>query len=227
MTPRDASYVLEIVDDIPQRTIEKSPLEPTLEKIAADYEAQKAAGNEKPITAIIALYGKPSACTAAANVLRQRHGTQDVEGWRFETRHVDRKDPETGEEVTKTALFVNYDPTKMVPGGREAWDKKMADREKKLEAKRAAKTATGSGSGGGGNGSTNAQPTATTQAPAPPQAAQGTTSTAPQNADKVATSPAPSPGNPPVPAPAAAQPTAPGKTAQAGAQEPAGAAPKK
>lgn len=225
MAPRDVAYVLDIVDDIPERENEKSPLEPTLEKIAADWEKQKEAGNEKPITAIIALYGKPSACTATANVLRQRHGTQDVEGWRFETRHVDRTDPETGAAVQKTALFVNYDPTKMVPGGREAWDKKMADRKQKLEAKRAERTAKKNGGSGTQSAS---QPAATPAAPgtAAPQPAQGTTSTAPQNADKVAAQPnVPSPGNPPTPA--AAQPAAPGKGSQTGSVEPAGTAPKK
>lgn len=177
MAERNVDYVLEIVDDIPERTIPRSPLEGTLEKIVADYEklAKVAAeqGKEaKPITAIIALYEKPTACTAAANVLRQRHGTPDVEGWRFETRHVDRDvDDGQGGKTKKqfTALYVSYDPTKMVPGGREAWDRKMKDREATLERKRAERKAAENGQtvGSAAAAQNTTTPASTTPAPAP------------------------------------------------------------
>lgn len=133
MGERNVAYVLEIVDDIPERSYAPSPLETALENIAKDYEAMPE-DSRKPITAIIALYDKPTATTAAANVLRQRHGTQDVEGWRFETRHVKRT--VDGQEVDRTALFVNYDPTKIIPGAREQWDEKEKQRLAKLEQKR-------------------------------------------------------------------------------------------
>lgn len=124
--PRDVNYTLEIVDDLPEAEIQRrSPLEDQLDKIV-----DTPAAHGKWVR--IASYANGSAASAAANVLRKRHGDKEaVEGWTVRTKRAD----EDGE--VRTGLFVRFNPEGVVAGAREDFDQRMQERRAKLEAKKA------------------------------------------------------------------------------------------
>ncbi len=106
----DVTYDLEVLDDIPDKGAfgggTFSPLEDQLHAIIHNPN------HHAPKWARIGRYANAAAAAAACNTLRKRHGdTQDVSGWRFETRRIDN-----GEA---TGLFAQYDSSKIIPGKRE------------------------------------------------------------------------------------------------------------
>lgn len=115
---RNVSYDLEVHDELPERTGNgpggASVLEDQLKRIAGQPD------HHAPRWARIGRYANSAAAASACAVLRKRHGdTQDVEGWRFETRRIDN-----GEA---TGLFAQFNPKVVVPGKREANEKRYRD----------------------------------------------------------------------------------------------------
>jgi len=133
-------YTLEVVDALPERGVGGSPFDDMLDKIIAIHDNAETRGQlfEKdgttPKWVLIGRYEHSTAAGAAANVLGHRHGKNPtVEGWDFAARRIDDGD--------KTGLFVRYDPTRIVPGAKEAWEKSEVDRKVKLAKAREAKKA--------------------------------------------------------------------------------------
>jgi len=117
MVERSVSYDLETYDDLPDGDGQRrgqSPLEAQLQRIMDDEE------RHAPRWGRIGRYDGAShaaAASAAANVLRKRHGErQAVEGWRFEVRRI--------EDGTATGLFAQYDPEIVEQGLKEQNDEK-------------------------------------------------------------------------------------------------------
>lgn len=129
--PRDVDYTLEIVDELPEfKATQRSPLEDQIEKIVAEPRS-----HGKFVR--IGSYANGSAASAAANVLRKRHGDkQSVDGFAIRPVRVDGPDGQP-----RTGLFVNYDPKQIVAGERELFDKRLADREAKIKTRRAERDA--------------------------------------------------------------------------------------
>lgn len=127
---KDVKYETIVVDDLPERPPRGSQIEEKLAEIKANT-----ALNGK--YACIAQYAQPTAATAAANILRKRHGKPGANGWWFGTRKV--KVP--GEDTERTGLFVSYDPTKIVEGELAKHEAEKAERDKAAAAKREAKKA--------------------------------------------------------------------------------------
>ena len=127
--PRDVDYTIEFVDDLPgQPTSESSGRPSVFEDRIADIKADPAKHKK---WARLASYRNGSAGAAAANVLRQRHGEPYVEGLAVETRRVD----------DRTLLFVQYDPSRVEEGGKERWERVLAERKAKNAERRAARKA--------------------------------------------------------------------------------------
>lgn len=129
--PRDVDYTLEIVDDLPDLDVQRrSPLEDQIEKIITEPRS-----HGKFVR--IGSYANGSAASAAANVLRKRHGDKAaVDGFDIRVRRAD-KDGET-----RTGLFIRYNPDAVIPGAREDFEKRMKDREDSLAKRRDAKRGT-------------------------------------------------------------------------------------
>jgi hypothetical protein len=90
----------------------------------------------------IGKYKVQTACGAAANVLRQRHGRgPEAYGWTFATRVQAPQDPAEQERFGDKvySLFAIYDPTKIVKGADKKHEQYEADRKAKLEKARAEK----------------------------------------------------------------------------------------
>jgi hypothetical protein len=123
--PRDVDYTLEIVDDLPDLDVQRrSPLEDQIEKIITEPRS-----HGKFVR--IGSYANGSAASAAANVLRKRHGDKSaVEGFDIRVRRAD-KDGEP-----RTGLFVRFNPDAVIPGAREDFEKRMQDRDDTLAKKR-------------------------------------------------------------------------------------------
>lgn len=123
--PRDVDYTLEIVDDLPDLDVQRrSPLEDQIEKIITEPRS-----HGKFVR--IGSYANGSAASAAANVLRKRHGDKSsVDGFDIRVRRAD-KDGEP-----RTGLFVRFNPDAIIPGAREDFEKRMQDRENTLAKKR-------------------------------------------------------------------------------------------
>ena len=129
--PRDVDYTLEIVDDLPERASANRtrPLEDQLAKIK---ENEKAVGK----WVRIGNYTVGSAATAAANVLRQRHGDKPaVEGWDFRTVRTDTNE----DEPPRTGLYARFDPGRIVAGEAEAFAQREKDRVAKNDERKALK----------------------------------------------------------------------------------------
>lgn len=131
-------YTLEVVDELPEKGSVTSPFDTSLDQIIEKWNSDErdvlldGDGNAKWV--LIGRYDNSTAAGAAANVLGQRHGkSPNVEGWDFAARRID------GGE--KTGLFVRYDPNRIVPGAKEAWEKSETERKAKLAAAREAKKA--------------------------------------------------------------------------------------
>src|SRR5262245_25541629 len=88
---KDVKYELMEVDELPDRPPVQSQLEVQLETIKSDRTKHKKAF-------CISQYAQATAATAAANILRKRHGWPEVAGWTFATRKVTM--PGSGEERT-------------------------------------------------------------------------------------------------------------------------------
>lgn len=129
--PRDVDYTLEIVDDLPDMEVQRrSPLTDQLERIVATPDS-----HGKFVR--IASYANASAASAAANVLRQKHGkTESVDGWTIRPKRSDRTDPETGAIEPRTGLFVRYNPDAIVPGAKEEWVLAVKQHKEDLASKR-------------------------------------------------------------------------------------------
>lgn len=160
--PRDVDYTLEVFDDLPESAIVQrtSPLEDQLEKVVRD--SPEAHGNETSPGKFVRIgsYANGTAASAAANVLRKRHGRSPaVEGFEFRTARTDDKtgDPRTG-------LFVRYNPTKIVPGAREAEEAAI---KAKAEAKAAKAAGNGAGSAAAGSPDNPVPPAAPAASAAP------------------------------------------------------------
>jgi hypothetical protein len=125
--PRDVNYTLEIVDDLPDLDLQRrSPLEDQIAKIVDTPSA-----HGKFVR--IASYANGSAASAAGNQLRKRHGdTEAVDGYTIRTK---REVADDGSEP-RTGLFVRYNPDAIVTGGREDFEKRLADREARTIANR-------------------------------------------------------------------------------------------
>jgi hypothetical protein len=128
--PRDVDYTLEIVDDLPDLDVQRrSPLEDQIEKIVLEPRS-----HGKFVR--IGSYANGSAASAAANVLRKRHGDKaSVDGFDIRVRRAD-KDGEP-----RTGLFVRYNPEAIVEGGREDFERRMQAREDTLAKRRTEKEA--------------------------------------------------------------------------------------
>lgn len=123
---KNVKYETLVMDDLPERPPRGSQIEEKLAEIKADTAARGK-------YACIAQYGQPTAATAAANILRKRHGKPEVAGWWFGTRKVKLE----GESEERTGLFVSYDPSRIVAGAAEVHAKEKAERERAAADKRA------------------------------------------------------------------------------------------
>lgn len=152
--PRDVDYTLDVLDgDIPDVDItRRSPLEDQLDKVKAQAEY-----HGKWIR--IGSYANGSAATAAANVLRKRHGDKaNVEGWTVKPKRSDDG---------RTHLYVKYEPGAIVDGARAEFEQRMKDRAAKYAAKKAAdKAASEKASGDNAKSSNTAAPSPSSKSPA-------------------------------------------------------------
>lgn len=124
--PRDVDYSLEVLDgDIPDAEIQRrSPLEDQLDKVRESSEY-----HNKWIR--IGSYANGSAGTAAANVIRKRHGDKaEVEGWTIKPKRADDG---------RTHLYVRFTPGAIVEGARAAFEQRMKDRAAKYAAQKASR----------------------------------------------------------------------------------------
>lgn len=119
-----------VFDELPERAARSSAIEEQLAKIQADPEKIGKA-------ICIAQYGEQTAATAAANILRKRHGKPEANGWWFGTRKV----TVPGETDERAGLFVRFDPARIVPGEAEKHTEEKAAREKANREKAAQKKA--------------------------------------------------------------------------------------
>lgn len=128
--PRDVNYTLEVVDDLPDLDVpRRSPLEDQIEKIMGESRV-----HGKYVQ--IGDYANGSAASAAANVLRKRHGDKAaVDGFEVRVRRADR------DGQPRTGLFVKFAPEQIIPGEREAFEQRMKAREAKVEQRRAEREA--------------------------------------------------------------------------------------
>lgn len=128
--PRDVDYTLEIVDDLPDLAVQRrSPLEDQIEKIV---EEPRSHGKYVRIGS----YANGSAASAAANVLRKRHGDKAaVDGFEIRVKRADK------DGQPRTGLFVKYDPKSIIEGEREAFEQRLKIREEKVIARRAERAA--------------------------------------------------------------------------------------
>lgn len=130
MKEKDVKYEIIVVEDLPERPARNSQIEEKLAEVQGD-------------TALvgkyvcIAQYAQQTAATAAANILRKRHGQPEANGWWFGTRKV----KVNGEDTERAGLFVSFDPRRVVAGEREKHEAEKAQREKANRAKLAAKKA--------------------------------------------------------------------------------------
>ena len=126
MREKNVNYELVVEDDLPggEQPLPYSPLEDQLVEVMAKQDLWA------PKWVRIGKYQNQAAASAAANLLRKRHGdVEAVEGWRFECRRIDG-----GEN---TGLFVQYDPNVIIPGKKEEnrakyqeWKKRQAEAKK-------------------------------------------------------------------------------------------------
>lgn len=162
----DVNYTLEIVDELPEGGrpggFGQSPLEVQLNKVREAVQADPSVAGK---WMLIGRYGKPTAGSAAANVLRIRHGRDiSVEGYEFAVRPIDG-----GEN---RGLFVRYDPSRIVDGAKAEHERFEKERLARLERQRAEREAakanggTGGASEAGGAGDPNADARAKAQAAA-------------------------------------------------------------
>jgi|SRR5215510_6634466 len=128
--PRDVNYTLEVVDDLPDLDVQRrSPLEDQIEKIMGEPRV-----HGKYVQ--IGDYANGSAASAAANVLRKRHGDKAaVDGFEIRVRRADR------DGQPRTGLFVKYDPASIIDGERQSFNQRMAAREAKVAERRAEREA--------------------------------------------------------------------------------------
>lgn len=130
--PRDVNYTLEIVDDLPESELaRRSPLEDQIATIVSTEDAHNRFVR-------IASYANGSAASAAGNQLRKRHGdTEAVDGFTIRTK---REAAENG-APHRTGLFVRFNPSAIVPGGREDFEKRTKAREARNVERREAREA--------------------------------------------------------------------------------------
>lgn len=139
--PRDVDYTLEIVDDLPDIEVtRRSALEDQIDKIVAEERA-----HGKFVR--IGSYANGSAASAAANVLRKRHGDKiAVDGFEVRTKRTDK------DGQPRTGLFVKYDPAQIVTGERERFEQREKAREDKVAQRRAEREAAKAGEAAGAAG---------------------------------------------------------------------------
>lgn len=125
---KNVRYETIVMDELPERPPHGSKIEDAVQALRNDP-----ARRGKYVC--IAQYAQPTAATAAANILRKRHGWPEVAGLWFGTRKVAG---ENGEE-DRTGLFVQFDPSKVKPGEAEKHAKEKAEREAAAKQKKAAK----------------------------------------------------------------------------------------
>lgn len=133
---KDVRYDTIVMDDLPERAVHGSKIE----------EGVTAVKNDPALVGkfvCIAQYAQPTAATAAANILRKRHGWESVAGLWFGTRKV----PGQNGDPDRTGLFVSFDPAKVVPGEAEKHAAQKAERERTAAAKRAEKAKEKGGKG--------------------------------------------------------------------------------
>ena len=117
--------ILAVKDEVPRATrgpgaARTSPLAQTVEQVMADDSNQGKA-------VCIALYDTASACSGGAATMRARFGRKpEVQGLTFSTRKQSVK--ENGEVTDKHALWMVYDPSRVVPGELEAHQAAEADK---------------------------------------------------------------------------------------------------
>jgi hypothetical protein len=128
--PRDVDYTLEIVDDLPESAMQRrSPLEDQIDRIVATPDSHGRFVR-------IGSYANGSAASAAANVLRKRHGDKPtVDGYEIRTARSDVNG------TPRTGLFVKYDPNVIIPGERDQFEQRLKDREAKVNERRREKAA--------------------------------------------------------------------------------------
>lgn len=138
--PRDVDYTLEVLDgDLPEMEVtRKSQLEDQLEKVVANADF-----HGKWVR--IGSYANGSAGTAAANVLRKRHGKdKTIEGWTFKPKRMDDD---------RTGLWVKYEPAAVIAGAKEQWEADV--KAKKAAANEPAATSQTPRESAGGPGQTS------------------------------------------------------------------------
>jgi hypothetical protein len=118
----EAELVIEEMEFLPPSPGRTSKLQANLEVIKNEHPGK---------WMVAAKYDKAGAASAAASTLRAKFGPAEANGWSFATRSI--------ESGNRTALFVNFDPSKIEPGKAEAWDRVRAEREAKRLEKKAEK----------------------------------------------------------------------------------------
>lgn len=131
---KDVKYDRIVMDELPDRPARTSNQEEELVSIKGDRALVGKA-------ICIAQYAQGTAATAAANILRKRHGQPEVEGWEFATRKLNADEDGT----VRTGLFVIYQPSWIKPGAAEAHAKVVAQRKATAKQKLAEKKAAGNG----------------------------------------------------------------------------------
>ena len=132
-------YDFEVIDELPKRTSNSkgrpSVLEDQVRKVVENSSL-----HGKWVR--IGKYLKPTAATAAKNVLQQRYGrTAEVWGHKFEMRRIPAGTPgtENYDENDRSAagLFMRHDPTAIVEGALDKHLERERDRKAKLSAAKA------------------------------------------------------------------------------------------
>jgi hypothetical protein len=132
--PRDVDYTLEVVDDLPEIVItRRSPLTEAIDGIV---ESDSQGTLDRSKFTRIGSYANGSAASAAANVLRKKYGDKiGVSGFEIRAKSTDK------DGARRTGLFVKYDPSLIVPGERELFEKRQVARDEKNAKRRAEKDA--------------------------------------------------------------------------------------
>jgi hypothetical protein len=128
----DVTYEFEVVGVLPEKEFRSSQLEEAVQKVKDTVAHGEAV--------VIASYANRTAASAAANVLRKRHGPPEAHGFKFECHRIE----------DRSKLFVVYNPAWATPEGatlhqkmrqaeKERLSKTAAARREKKNAERAAK----------------------------------------------------------------------------------------
>jgi len=127
-TIRDVDYTVEVWGDLPESSTERQKRHET--SLVQVIEKRPLTSDGRPAWVLIAKYNDNGASTAAAAVLRRRHGPPEARGWEFAVRKI---------APGKKGLFAKYDPDGIVKGAFEKHEKALAEKNAELKERAATK----------------------------------------------------------------------------------------